>query len=126
MAHPCHILVELALALEHDGWLTPPTEKSKPGSSDVDHSAGRGDSPVQPLTLGRDPLESLDIDALRSIRAETCGNPQQLVPLEFERSCGRPGFCTMAKVPVPLVGEWRVITVRHRQVVEINRLIHSE
>jgi hypothetical protein len=66
----------------------------------------------------RDPLERLDIDALRSIWTEICGNPQQLVPLESERSCGRAGFCTVAKVPATLVGEWRVI-VGHG-------LIHSE
>jgi len=49
-----------------------------------------------------------------------------VVPLDSERSCGRAGFCTVAKVPVPLVGEWRVITVGHGQGEGINRLIHSE
>jgi hypothetical protein len=116
----------LALVLEHDGGFTPPTEKSKPRSSDADYSSRSGDSPMKAFPLGRDPSERLDIDALRSIWTEMCGNPQQLVALVSERSCGRAGFCTVAKVPVPLVGEWRVITVEHGQGGGINRLIHSE
>jgi hypothetical protein len=67
IAHPCHILIELALVLEHDAGFTPPTEKSKPRSSDADYSSRSGDSPTKAFPLGRDPTECLDIDALRSI-----------------------------------------------------------
>ena len=42
--------------------------------------------PIQVLTLGRNPMECSNINALRSIWIETSSDPQQFVALEFKRS----------------------------------------
>lgn len=127
IAHPSHILIELALMLEPGTRFTPPTEKSKPRSSDIDHSSRRGDGSVGLLPLNGNTSKCLDVDALRrSIRAETQRNPQQLVALYRQRSASRPAFRTVAKVTVPLFGKRRVIMVVAGRMAGISRVIHSK
>lgn len=79
------------------------------------------------LPLDRNLSKGLDVDALRrSIRAETRGNPQQLVALDFERSGSGTAIRAVATVTVPLFGKRRVIVVVADRAAGISRLIHSK